>query len=263
MKAYLAAVWKCRYFWLSLVSVDLKARYRGSVLGIGWSLLQPIGMTAILCTVFTAVFNQDVRKYAPYVFAGLTLWNYVVAVVTGGCQCFFMGEPYIRQFPAPMAIYPLRATLSAGFHFLVGLLLVMVLSVWAHWSEGTINLLAILSLVPTLALLLVAGWSVALLFGLATVRLRDTRHLTDVGLQALFYLTPVLYTEEMLENRRLGAIIQCNPLVPFLKLLREPLMHGHPASLATYAAAGLIVGVLALLACLSLRADERRLIFYL
>jgi ABC-type polysaccharide/polyol phosphate export permease len=263
MKAYLGAVWKCRHFWLSLVSVDLRSRYRGSVLGIGWSLLQPIGMTVILCTVFTAVFNEDIHTYAPYVFAGLTLWNFVVLVVTQGCQCFFMGEPYIRQFPAPMAIYPLRVTLSAGFHFLVGLLLVLVMAVWVHWSAGTMQVLALLSLLPALVLVFLAGWSVALLFGLATVRFRDTRHLTDVGLQALFYMTPVLYTEKMLEGRRLGAIIQYNPLVPFLKLLREPIVHGHPASLATYAAAGLIVGVLALLACLSLKADERRLIFYL
>jgi lipopolysaccharide transport system permease protein len=267
MKAYLGAMWKCRYFWLSLVSVDLRARYRGSVLGIGWSLLQPIGMTVILATVFTAVFHEDLRTYVPYLFIGLTLWNFFVGVVTQGCQCFFMGEPYIRQFPAPMAIYPLRVTLSSGFHFLVGLLLVLVLSVWAHGSsEAGMQALAVLSLLPTLLLLLAAGWSVALLFGLATVRFRDTRHLTDVGLQALFYMTPVLYPESMMqrfEARRLGVVMHFNPLVPFFKLLREPIVDGHPASLATYTAAGLIVGVLALLACLSLKADERRLIFYL
>ncbi len=266
MKAYLGAVWKCRYFWLSLVSVDLRARYRGSVLGIGWSLLHPIGMTVILCTVFTTVFHEDVHTYLPYLFTGLTLWNFFVTVVTQGCQCFFMAEPYIRQFPAPMAIYPLRVTLSSGFHFLVGLLLVLLLSVWAHWGDGWMGLGAVLSLLPTLLLLVVAGWAAALLFGLATVRFRDTRHLTEVGLQALFYMTPVLYPESMMrqfEARRLGAVMHYNPLVPFFKLLREPIVYGHPASLATYAAAGLVVGVLALLAGLSLKADERRLIFYL
>jgi ABC-type polysaccharide/polyol phosphate export permease len=105
---------------------------------------------------------------------------------------------------------------------------------------------------------------VAVLFGLATVRFRDTRHLTDVGLQALFYLTPVIYPPRVFQDRpRLAEVMQYNPLVPFMKLLREPIVNGHPASLATYAAAALITGVVALLACLSLKADERRLIFYL
>jgi ABC-type polysaccharide/polyol phosphate export permease len=262
MTAYLGAMWKCRYFWLSLVNTDLRARYRGSVLGIGWSLLHPIGMTVILCTVFSTVFNQDVRTYAPSLFAGLTLWNFFVAVVTQGCNCFFVAEPYIRQFPAPMAIYPLRVTLGSGFHFLVGLLLMAVLVGWFLGGEPLLAL--VVSLAPTLFLLLVAGWSAAVLFGLATVRFRDTRHLTDIGLQALFYMTPVMYPAEMLEGRRLGMlVVQFNPLMPFLRLLREPIKYGHPASLATYGAAALIALVLALFACASLRADERRLIFYL
>src|SRR5262249_18391644 len=56
MQAYLGAIWRCRYFWLSLVRMDLRHRYRGSVLGLGWSLLHPIAMTAILCTVFHHLF---------------------------------------------------------------------------------------------------------------------------------------------------------------------------------------------------------------
>jgi ABC-type polysaccharide/polyol phosphate export permease len=260
MTAYLGSMWNCRYFWLSLVKMDLRSRYRGSVLGIGWSLLQPIGMTVILCTVFTTVFHQNIAEYAPKLFAGLTLWNYFVAVVTQGCQCFFQGEAYIRQFPAPMAIYPLRATLGSAFHFLVGLLLAVVVGLW---FRGGFHPAALASLVPAVLLLLAAGWAVALLFGLATVRFRDTRHLTEVGLQALFYMTPVMYTEEMLEGRRLGTLIQYNPLMPFLRMLRQPIVDGHSASLATFAAAGLIVLVLVLLATAALSRDERRLIFYL
>ena len=58
MQAYLAAIWNCRFFWLSLVKIDLRSRYRGSVLGICWSLLHPIAMTAILCVVFQVAFNR-------------------------------------------------------------------------------------------------------------------------------------------------------------------------------------------------------------
>src|SRR5919199_1280608 len=101
MRSYLAAVWRCRYFWLSLVKMDLRTRYRRSVLGLGWSLLHPIAMTTILCAVFYSIFHKPIPVYAPFVLAGLATWNYIVPSTLQGCQCFFLGESYIRQYPAP------------------------------------------------------------------------------------------------------------------------------------------------------------------
>src|SRR5260370_37810360 len=91
MYDYFRAVWRCRYFWLSLVRVDLRSRYRGSIIGMGWSLLNPIAMTAILCVVFSTILKQDLAEYAPYVMTGLTFWQFVVNVATEGCDCFFRG----------------------------------------------------------------------------------------------------------------------------------------------------------------------------
>src|SRR5947209_5075026 len=126
MLAYLAAVWKCRFFWFSLVRMDLRARYRGSVLGIGWSLLHPLAMTAIICTAFGTLFNADLTFYAPFLMTGLTCWNYLLHVAQLGSHCFFQGEPYIRQCPAPLAIYPLRTMLANAFHFSVALMLAVI-----------------------------------------------------------------------------------------------------------------------------------------
>src|SRR5687767_1965003 len=108
MIRYMREVWGCRYFWLSLVRIDLRTRYRRSVIGIGWSLLNPIAMTTILCVAFAKLFNKNIFEYAPNVFAGLVCWNYIVACTKQGCQSIFQGESYIRQHPAPIAIYPLR-----------------------------------------------------------------------------------------------------------------------------------------------------------
>ena len=99
MRRYLATIWRCRYFWLSLVKMDLRTRYRRSILGLGWSLLHPIAMTAILCLVFAGLFHADIRDYVPYVLAGFACWNYILSVTLQGCQCFYQGEMYIRQFP--------------------------------------------------------------------------------------------------------------------------------------------------------------------
>ena len=62
---YFQDIWRSRYFWLSLVRVDLRARYRGSVFGIGWSLLHPIAMTTILCGVFGTILQKSLGDFAP------------------------------------------------------------------------------------------------------------------------------------------------------------------------------------------------------
>src|SRR5262245_1175215 len=112
MIAYLSEIWGCRYFWLSLVKNDLRTRYRRSILGLGWSLVRPIAMTVILCAVFRRLFHRDdVWSYAPFLLSGLAVWDYVVTATKQGCHSFFQGESYIRQHPAPIAIYPLRTVL--------------------------------------------------------------------------------------------------------------------------------------------------------
>src|SRR5438552_150950 len=126
---HLTTVWKYRHFWLSLVVMDLRTRYRRSILGVGWSLMNPLMMTVVFCVVFGAWFhNPDWRAYGPYFLAGLTLFDFVRSSALGGCLTFFRNEAYIRQCPLPLAIYTLRTVLGAAIHFLIALS-VVVLSV--------------------------------------------------------------------------------------------------------------------------------------
>jgi lipopolysaccharide transport system permease protein len=271
MKAYLEAIWTCRYFWLSLVRMDLRSRYRGSVLGIFWSLLHPIAMTTILCVVFSFAFGQTLRTYAPLVFTGLTFWGFFTASAVQGCMCFFQGEPYIRQHPAPLAIYPLRNVLGAAFHFIIGLGLAIIIGLIVGPDTSSnpsatrlTQVLALPSLLTSCMLLLLFGWSLSILTGLFSVRFRDSRYLVELGLQGLFYLTPVMYRIEVFKDKhRLTALLQYNPLVSFLDLIRDPILLGRIPSLTTYASATTVVLVVAVAAMTALWIDERQLIFHL
>lgn len=250
MLAYSKAIWQCRYFWLSLVRLDLRSRYRGSVLGFGWSLLNPIGMTIVICVIFSQLLKQDIKEFAPAVMMGLTFWSFIMAVTTAGCVCFFQGESYIRQFPAPMAIYPLRSLLGASFHFLLAILMVACLCVCTGLRVPTP--FDLLCLIPTLTLLGIFGWSLAVLFGLATVRFRDTKQISEILFQALFYLTPIMYKEDLIGERPYGLLlIQLNPFARFLKLLREPIIYGHVPNPALLGVAFGITAVTFLMATLA------------
>jgi ABC-type polysaccharide/polyol phosphate export permease len=260
MAQYLQDIWRCRFFWLSLVRIDLRTRYRRSFLGMGWSLLQPIAMTIILCTMFHKILHINIPDYAPYLLAGLACWNYMFSSMLQGCQCFFQGEPYIRQHPAPLAIYPLRTALGAGIHFLMALIVVVCLG-W--YFKGNISIPALLSYIPTACLLLMFAWSLAVLGGFANVYFQDTQHLAEVGFQLIFYATPIIYTEDILQQHNMAWLLNYNPFVPFLRLIREPVMHGQPPSLAVFGAALAVVLVAASAASLTLARSQRTLIFHL
>jgi homopolymeric O-antigen transport system permease protein len=258
MTAYLKSIWSTRFFLLSLVKYDLNTRYRRSVLGIGWSLLQPIGMTIVLCTVFHRLFGLDIREFGPFLLAGLAFWGFFTNAVGMGCQCFFQAEAYMRQYPAPPAIYPLRATLSSMFHLFMALGIVLILT-WMMKGFG--NLPALLTLIPTLVLLLAFGWSVATLAALANTHFPDSQHLIDLALQALFYVTPILYPPEILQSKGLGWLISLNPIASLLELIRQPVLYGVLPSFTAVGTAVTLVGIMFCMASLALYKLQSQLVF--
>jgi lipopolysaccharide transport system permease protein len=258
---YFSEIWRLRYFWMALVRIDLRRRYRRSVLGMGWSLLHPIAMTIVLCVVFGGLLNESRRDYAPFLLSGLTFWAFVTGAVTQGCHCFLQGESYIRQQPAPLAIYPLRTVLGAGFHFILGFGIALAF-VW--WIHGFGNLPALLTLVPTFALLFVFGWSVAVCTGVANVIFQDSQHLIEIAMQIGFYATPIMYRPDMLMGRRLVSwFIRVNPFAAFLELIRRPLLDGELPSGWAVGLAALATAVAIAAAALALKRFEKRMIFYL
>src|SRR5207253_4276733 len=78
MIQHLTSIWRYRHFWLSLVRLDLRNRYRHSVLGIGWSLLNPLAMTAVWCVAFGQILGQgDWRSLAPTLLVGMAVWEFL------------------------------------------------------------------------------------------------------------------------------------------------------------------------------------------
>lgn len=264
MLTYFDSIWRYRHFWISLVKLDLRTRYRRSYLGMGWSLLHPVCMTAVMCLVFHRIWHEPVSKCAPRILGGLAVWQYIVNCTLQGCQSFFQGEQYIRQTPMPLAIFPLRTVLSSTFHFVIALGLVVLLTTGLGIAGlREIHPLAMLHIIPGIAMLFVFCWSVAIIAGLITVFFHDSQHLAEVGFQIGFYATPILYEASVLEEHGLGWLIRFNPVVPFLDMIRKPLMEGTAPSVFTYAQGLIIISLTTVLACLFMARLQKRLIFHL
>jgi ABC-type polysaccharide/polyol phosphate export permease len=260
MGEYIAGVWRSRYFWLSLVKMDLQLRYRRSMLGIGWSLLHPLASTLVLCVAFHEIFHTQVREYVPFLMAGFAWWGFVSGVTIQGCQCFVDAESYIRQHSIPMAVYPLRNALGNMIHLLIALSVVLAM-VWYFRGFGNLQALVVLPL--SLTLLLIFGWAISVLAGYVNAAFRDIQHLSNIVFQVLFYLTPIIYPPESLAQTRLGQLVEYNPLVPFLAIVREPLLDGRVPALGTFLTATLATLADTGVAVTMLQRLQKRVILYL
>jgi ABC-type polysaccharide/polyol phosphate export permease len=258
--ASLHEIWKRRHFWMSLAANDLRARYRRSFLGIGWSLLNPISMTLVICVAFHQIFQIAPGEYALYLLSGFAVWTYVSTCVTEGSMTFYRAEGFIRSYPAPLGIYPLRVTLGMSLHFLLTLAATLAVASVVH---GVPSLWALVSLGPTLVLLFLFGWAVTVLFGIANVYFPDTQHLAQIGLQILFYLTPIIYPTQAIGARGFATILAFNPMSPLILLVREPIVSGQVPPLSTYLVATLTTAILVMVANIVLLKLQNHIVFKL
>lgn len=262
MLQQLQGVWTFRHFWLSLVRMDLRQRYRRSVLGIGWSLLHPLAMTAVFCVVFSSILgSSNWRSYAPFLLAGMSVWEFIRNSVTGGCVTFLRNEAYIRQCPLPCGIYPLRTVMGAAIHFMISLIVVVILLTLLN---GNLNSVSILwAVLPSVVMVMLFAWAVATLAAFATVHFHDTQHLVDVGAQLWFFTTPIIYSRELLDNKGMGWVADLNPVNLFLELIRGPLLTGEPPSNELYVQGFVLTAVVLGLAFGTIAWLQRKLIFKL
>lgn len=268
MFRHLAAVWTARHFLLALVRLDLRLRYRRSFLGVGWSLLHPIAMTGVFTVVFSQLFGDgNPIGYAAFALSGLAVWNFLRDAATLGSKSFVQNESYIRQSPLPYTVYTLRSAMGHLIHMCLALLVVVALQVvWRGSPEPLVGLLLAL---PGLVLAIVAAWAVATIGAFVTAFFHDTAHLLEVACHIGFFLTPVMYRRNLLDDRGLGWVVDINPVNTFLAVIRDPLLGGVPTAAGmeqlgyAYLAAAGVTAALVLLATAVVAWLHKKVIFHL
>ncbi len=239
-----------------LVARELKARYRGSVLGFFWSLLNPLLMLAVYTIVFQYIFpgrSAVTNPYAVFLFCGLLPWNWLAASLTDASAALIVHGPLLKKVLFPAEVLPTVAVLSQGVHFLLALpvlglgLLLGALGVFGRVVPLTLALLQVPVLIVLEGFFLLGlGYLLAAL----TVHFRDVKDLLATGLTLWFFATPVLYPLSEITVPRLRRILGWNPAAPFFTAWQDALFFGKwigPsdwARVAGIAAVSFVVGFL-------------------
>jgi lipopolysaccharide transport system permease protein len=253
-------VWACRHFWWHLARAEVRGRFRRSRLGILWALLQPLLLTLLMTLVFGRVFGLPMRHFAPFVFSGLLVWEFVFGASLLGCASFINAAPYIMQRPLPLAIYPLKTALATFVTFTVG---GVGLLAWVLVAGPAPLGWPLLSLLATLPLLLALAWPLALITAFVNARYRDFQFMAGLLLQALWYVSPVFLEPSLFQRANLEWLLDYNPAAHVLNLVRAPLLSNSVPTATDYLFAVALGAALWLAAALTVRARERELVFYL
>jgi ABC-type polysaccharide/polyol phosphate export permease len=223
----LAALWRHRALAYVLVSRELKARYRGSVLGFFWSLLNPLLMLAVYTVVFAFIFparSPSTSPYALFLFTGLLPWNWLAGSLTDAASSLTTHGALLKKILFPAEVLPLVAVAAQGVHFLLALpVLGAALALGAAGVSGPPVPVG-WPLVQAAPLFLLEGVFLAglgLLLAALTVHFRDVKDILATALSLWFFATPVLYALPDVRVERLRAALLWNPATPFFEAWRD------------------------------------------
>lgn len=245
------SLFKYRSLLATLTSRELKARYRGSVLGYVWSLVNPVLLLVVYTFVFSKIFSPrdvNVSPYGLFLATGVFPWLWLSASWVEGTSSLSANAGLIRKATFPAELLPIVSVLANLVHFAFALP-VIAAAVWifSHrgYEIGGWSALAA-PLVALLQLPMVGG--LALGFAALNAHFKDVKDLLANLLTLLFFMTPILYTLKVLEPHPLvHAVVAYNPFTPFIRSYQEAVFYGRwPALelwLAMVVAGGLIWGL--------------------
>lgn len=207
---------------------DLKSKFKGSALGWAWSLVVPLATLGVYTIVFSVVFRGAAPDFGTgeqgifviWLFAGLTVWTFFSSTVNGGISGLLGTGALLKKIYFPAYAPVLGSTVAQGVQSLIelGIYLVVLLVL------GNVGVTWLLAPV-VLALLVVFSASLATALAILNVYVRDLAHLVSVGLQLLFYATPIIYTLDFVpvdfHGVPMRAIVEWTPTALFVEILRD------------------------------------------
>lgn len=232
-----------REFLREHVLQSLRARYRGSVLGFIWTLLNPMLICLAFAFIFSRVNHADVEHFLPYFLAGFVPWTFFTGSTTGATAAIVGNATYVNRMYVPKGIFPVSVVLVNLVDMLAGLVsfFLIVMVAFPHQLHAS----ALFLPVP-LVIMTVFVTGVALLLATVNVFFRDFQFLWSSIIFLWFFLVPILFMPENTPDA-VRALNQFNVMYPMIRMFQDPLARGvlPPVDILGLAAAYAVVTLIA------------------
>jgi lipopolysaccharide transport system permease protein len=198
--------------------LDIKLRYRGSLLGPFWLTISTAVWIGAMGVLYSVLFHMDLHGYLPFLALSLVLWTALGGLVSDACNTFLQSEAMIRAMRMPFFVHAVRVVVRTVISLLHNVpVIVVVFFIFRVWPGAT----GILSL-PGLALWLIDGFAACLALGTLCARFRDIPPIVASVMQIAFFITPIMWQPQQLGGR--GWWLKLNPFNDLLEVVRQPLL---------------------------------------
>lgn len=238
----LFAIVRYRDLVVQLVRRDIVTRYKRSVFGVGWTMLQPLAMMMVLTIAFSQVLGTT-RSYAAYILSGLVFWQFFAQTTMTASRQLIAGGSLIHRIYIPKTVFAFSAIGVGLIHLLLSLIPLGVVMV----MTGTPLRPTALFLPVPILLLVVFSLGIGLLVSAGAAYFPDVNEIYEIILSAWMYLTPVIYQEDIIPESSRLFVLTLNPMYHLLRLFRLILYQGvWPSSIQIASALAAAVMTLAI-----------------
>lgn len=211
-----------------LIRRDIVARYKRSILGILWTMLQPLGIMIVLTLVFSSLFG-GASDYPSYLLSGLIAWTFFAQTTTESIHQSVWGGALMRRINVPYTVFPVSSVGTGVVNLILSLvplfLILLITQKPITW--------AVLFLPIPLVLLTAFALGVGLMLSSLAVRFPDISQMYQIIVQAWMYLTPIMYPETIIPESYRHWVLRLNPMYYLIKMFRTPIYEGTLPSLET------------------------------
>lgn len=216
--------------------VEMRRRYRRTVIGPFWAALSMAIFSVAIGVVFSTLWKMDIAVYLPFLTSGLAAWIFVSTVMIEGCGVFVSAEGLLKQTPLPFSTF---AFLNVWRNLIVFIHNMSVYLVVAIIFSVPVNANTLL-VIPGILLFIVNGVWMTLLLGMLSSRYRDVQQVVGSLLQVAMLITPIFWPPEQIGNLR-PFIVEPNIVYHFVNLIRSPLQGVAPEMFSWYVVIGMTV----------------------
>lgn len=225
MNTHLKNMYKYRGLFVELVIKDIKLKYRNSVLGVLWSMLNPLLMMTVLSIIFMSLFKNNIENFPVYVLIGRILYQFFSEATNYAMDSINVNAQLIRKVYVPKYFFPISRVASSFLTIIVGFVPMFVVMLITGVPLKFVNLMAIFPLLY----LLVISIGIGLLLSAVCVFFRDVKHFYSVVLMVVMYMTPIFYPASIIPESYM-KIVLLNPLYPVVDIFRDNVLYGSTGS---------------------------------
>lgn len=220
----------------SLIRRELRGKYKASVLGFLWTFLNPLFQLFVYTIVFSVILRSGIDDFYLYLFIGLVPWNFFNASVAGGASCVVSQENLIKKIYFPRMALPIACVTSA----FINMLLTSVITFLFLLFEGhgfCVNALLYLPIIAIIEYIFAIG--MCMIVSALDIFFRDMEYILGIITMAWMYLTPIMYTMEMIPEEIRGIFL-LNPMTAIIRAYQDILYFKKIPEVATLTTAAVL-----------------------